>query len=439
MQIRTNNIKIVVEQHLCNSCGACVAVCPEDAVEFKETITGNLVPYVRSDICSDCGLCLKVCPGLRFCGTLLKKTVQDSFEGRALKAFLGIAGEKEIYNNAQSGGVVSAIALFLLKTSSVKGIVVASMEKGLPPRPVVKIATNEREIIASQKSKYCPVPLLSFLKKMHNEKQPIAIVGLPCHIHGLYNILDYYPHFRNAVKYKIGLICGGVMGYSAMDYLCATTRTLPDSEWLLIYRDKLAGGYPGNIRIIDAVNSYTINKRHRMAVKEFFTPARCRICFDKMNIFSDITVGDPWGIEAGVHKNGSSVCVARNALGLDLIKRAKADKSIVLEEISYKSVLAGQKIDRKKEEWQGYVEAWFSKCRELPNYCSALNSRHANKAKTGKYVNRLEFLERLESLASKDLLNRHIDRKLHKKSSLKYFSSLASKTRDLIKKVLRKA
>ena len=31
-----------------------------------------------------------------------------------------------------------------------------------------------------------------------------------------------------------------------------------------------------------------------MALKDMFTAPHCRICYDKVNVFSDIVFGDPW-------------------------------------------------------------------------------------------------------------------------------------------------
>ncbi|MEM3184832.1 MAG: 4Fe-4S binding protein [Candidatus Hadarchaeales archaeon] len=45
-----------VNGNLCMRCGACVSVCPLDAIEATD---GQVM---ASDRCNDCGLCVKVCP-----------------------------------------------------------------------------------------------------------------------------------------------------------------------------------------------------------------------------------------------------------------------------------------------------------------------------------------------------------------------------------------
>ncbi|MDI6902365.1 MAG: 4Fe-4S binding protein [Methanocellales archaeon] len=47
---------MIVDKHKCGYCGACVAVCPMDAVELIEA-------WIEiSEECNDCGVCAKICP-----------------------------------------------------------------------------------------------------------------------------------------------------------------------------------------------------------------------------------------------------------------------------------------------------------------------------------------------------------------------------------------
>ncbi|RKY82808.1 ferredoxin [candidate division KSB1 bacterium] len=51
------NRGILIDTNLCDLCGACVAVCPEDAIILQER---NI--EVMQDRCTKCGLCAAVCP-----------------------------------------------------------------------------------------------------------------------------------------------------------------------------------------------------------------------------------------------------------------------------------------------------------------------------------------------------------------------------------------
>ena len=48
---------ITVDRGLCCHCGACVAICPKDAIFLDDIYIGISINH-----CSKCGLCIKECP-----------------------------------------------------------------------------------------------------------------------------------------------------------------------------------------------------------------------------------------------------------------------------------------------------------------------------------------------------------------------------------------
>ncbi len=49
-------MKMKVDSGTCIRCGACVSVCPFDAIEATD---GSVQPNEK---CTDCGICEKICP-----------------------------------------------------------------------------------------------------------------------------------------------------------------------------------------------------------------------------------------------------------------------------------------------------------------------------------------------------------------------------------------
>ena len=47
---------ITVNRYRCGYCGACVSVCPKDALDLVETF------IEVNDKCSNCGICTRICP-----------------------------------------------------------------------------------------------------------------------------------------------------------------------------------------------------------------------------------------------------------------------------------------------------------------------------------------------------------------------------------------
>lgn len=45
-----------VDSKLCDGCGECIEICPNEAISLDE------VAYVNEDECAECGLCVDECP-----------------------------------------------------------------------------------------------------------------------------------------------------------------------------------------------------------------------------------------------------------------------------------------------------------------------------------------------------------------------------------------
>ncbi|OPY90343.1 MAG: coenzyme F420-reducing hydrogenase subunit beta [Syntrophus sp. PtaU1.Bin208] len=363
----SENISHIVEKRLCCSCGACAAICRGEAISFRETPGGHLFPVVDEERCTACGLCCRVCPSATVGAELLAALRSSPFEGKALECHVGKAADRELYANSQSGGIVSAILLHLLETDQIGAAVVSAMTPGDPPRPVVLFAQSREEILSAQKSKYCPIPVLGILSEVRKRGLPIALVGLPCHFHGLSSLADIDSSLGELVKHKIGLVCDRILTYRAIDYLIQQAGLAATGTLKFDFRDKAHPGYPGNVVIgPPGLEPTVLPDGARNRIKNAFTPARCRVCFDKMNILSDITVCDPHGLKKIDRKGGESAVIVRTELGRTLIREAVADRRLLLRETDYGTISRGQKIERKRIEWSGYAEAWQDLGMDLP-------------------------------------------------------------------------
>jgi len=406
------NITQVVKQNLCNSCGACFVVCKAGAIEYKETVGGYYFPNVDNEACTNCGLCLSVCPGVNFGQGLMESMPADPFAGVSLNAFVGKATDKKIYENSQSGGIVSALLVQALNSGFANSVVTVGMDWGNPPRPKAFLAKSVDEIIFAQKSKYCPVPAISAIKEIIGSNRRIIFVGTSCQVHGLLNIMDKMPKVKDNISLIIGLVCDRVMTYAALDFLICRAGLLNQNKKLLEFRDKLCGGYPGNVHIHSSNGKNIIMPaKERMRIKDLFTPARCRICFDKMNVFSDIVISDPHGIKNVDRDMGESIAILRTTRGQQFFHQALEGNAYSAREISYHDILAGQQIDAKRKEWQGYVHAWKKLGHQLPNYCQRVLQGAENNERV-PYLDKLKYSLSLDEHSSRAELLRYTERQL---------------------------
>lgn len=362
----------VVKNHLCSSCGACAAACPQDAISFKETVGGHVHPSIDSNLCNECGLCVRVCPGFQLTESVLQQLPDDPFEGKALASYLGKASDTKIHMNGQSGGVTTALLKYAFENDIIDSALVVTMGEGTPPRPRPVFVTSPDELYQTQKSKYAPVPLLSALKDTPQVGR-FAVVGTPCQIQGLKNLISEFSAKFVGLAFTIGLFCDRMMSSAAIDFLINEAGMNTKKKTLLTFRDKSCGGYPGNVSVIgDDGKTVVLSAAKRMQIKDFFTPPRCRICFDKMNVLCDIAVGDPWGISDYDKSRGETVFIARTEKGENLMRSALVDGCLIAHEICYESILHGQHIAEKRRQWSEFTGAWNTQGYLLPIYAERI-------------------------------------------------------------------
>jgi coenzyme F420 hydrogenase subunit beta len=430
------DISGIVKHGLCHSCGGCAGICQQGAVGFEETPSGLLFPVIDTDRCTECGLCVSVCPGMSLGDTLAGMLPADPFIGESVGSYVGRSTDERTFLNSQSGGIATELLLHALRTGEISCALVVTMNRGVSPRAQASIATNEEAIIAGQKSKYCPVPLLEALGKLDDMEGPAAVAGLPCQIHGLIKAAATSPEIKKKVKYRIGLICDRVLSFAAIDHLAMKAGAQKDGEKALTFRDKSRGGYPGDVHVtMPGGRSVVLGDGNRIRIKKYLTPPRCHLCFDKMNVFSDITIGDPHGIRSADRINGESTCIVRNQRGSGLVDAAVRSGSVNLREISYADIVCGQKIDRKRALWRGFCEEWLARGKAIPDYYPIIK-RSAPTSGPESSRRAADLAARLVSFDSRDELLGWLGRKDRKEGLLYPFRRLCGYPTAIARKIL---
>lgn len=412
MKGQHQNITKVVSEYLCHSCGACCAACSVDAIQLKETAAGYVFPEIDPVVCTDCGLCYAVCPGIHFGKTLQEKLPSDPFVGRIISCHVGRATDDKIFFNSQSGGVATALLKHLFDTKQIEAAILAVMQKRTPPRGDVLVVYNSEGLLQAQKSKYTPIPMLKALRQVRGIQGSVALVGLPCHMHGLQNLMDTLPFFSKLIFYRIGLICDRVMTVAAIDFLGRKATKSP--VYNLVFRDKSNPTYPGNPVVFMASGKKIILESSlRMVMKDFFTPLRCRLCFDKLNVFADVVLGDPHGIKDIDRVNGETEVLIRTEKGEKVVKQAIETLLITLRELNIEQAIKGQGIENKRKDWSAYMKAWKNMQKQQPSYAfvSTLSSDTARQRALlfhGFKISKLPSRNAIILSANKWLLNKKI-------------------------------
>ena len=346
-----NNINPVSEALMCSACGACKAICPKDAIFFKYSSIGRKYATVN-DSCIDCGLCTKVCPSLKKQYNADTNNQSDKYIGSILDVMTGRAINERIFSNAQSGGLCTALLMYLFQTNKIDAAILCKMSFGKTPLVSATLVTHSEQLYECQKSCYTPVDILSALRDAQ-QYSSIAVVGLPCHIQGTITLANISKKFQN-IKYRIGLICDrtlcqGIQN-TIISYFHETDDVKIDWRRKNFTRNNIYYPYKTAPVVVYYKNKkeYILPNIYRFALKDMFTPPRCRVCYDKLNTQADIVLGDPWGMKGIDNKKGNSVIIIRTEIGKRIIDNMRATNLIITQKSTIDELLEGQFINKRK-------------------------------------------------------------------------------------------
>ena len=287
----------------CVSCGICAAVCPAECIRF-ERIDGYYLPRVTEEACVNCRRCDRVCYGGVTEGDIPFKIPQRALTARAK--------DEQILLGATSGGAVTALVGQLLKDGVYDN---AYLVEGFGDKQ--QLFTREflpgEDLSGTQKSRYVPVSQQYAVSGiLANPDKRSIYVGSACAVYGLLEALKLSGMDRDRVLI-IGLFCDRSQMYSLYDYFREHFRRKEPRRGNmteLYFRDKRAGGWPGNMRaVFEDGSSIDISAKERMIVKDFFRPRRCVTCTDKLNRLADISVGDNYTGKNSDKRGSNSVLI----------------------------------------------------------------------------------------------------------------------------------
>ena len=119
--------------------------------------------------------------------------------------FLAQSLDEKLRNTSASGGAISALLIFALEAGLIDGALVVRMSKQHPLKPEVFIARTEKGILSGSQSKYLPVPMNVGIQEILKRDGRYAVVGLPCHIHGIRKTEILFPKPQNRIAFLLGL------------------------------------------------------------------------------------------------------------------------------------------------------------------------------------------------------------------------------------------
>ena len=297
----------------CSGCGACVAVCPADAISFEE---GKMVASPKSNgYCKQgtdsvpCGACYDVCPRT---GDQPRVTVGNYLEIITGKSLFPVP-------HRQSGGAVTAILANALDEGLIDAVVTVTEDRWTL-RPSSVIITKSDVLIQEAGSRYSWwIPLLAALKNAVIERKfrRIAIVGVPCAVQAVARIRqsenDLLKPYGKAIRLVIGLFCT-----ETFDYASLIQGKLKD-QYQLEPHDIRKLDVKGKLEILRQDGTTTIVP---LAELESCIRKGCHVCTDLTAVFADISAGSVGS------PSGETTLIVRTSTGKGFVDSAVKNKKL---------------------------------------------------------------------------------------------------------------
>ncbi len=265
----------------CTGCGACVNICPKNAIVFRKNEYCVDLPQINDNLCINCGLCAKSCPIL---SGINQKPLGE--------CYVSWSKDKVVRDSSASAGVVTTLGI---ETVNNGGVVFGT--KYINNDLTFDYATTKEGVLEFQGSKYVHAISNNHYQKVKDFLEydtKVLFVGTPCQVAGLYGYLQ--KDYDNLLT--VDLLCHGVV---PADYLKDYFKTVLKGK---PYDKVLFRGKDGN-RTVAYNNGNILYKKEKSAdlfysgyVKGIMHRENCFNCpFTFTERVGDITAGDFWGID----------------------------------------------------------------------------------------------------------------------------------------------
>ena len=355
----SNTVRELYEDNQCCWCGACILVCPKDAISY------SLKEVIVNDNCISCGRCLQICPQnqkLRYVSKMIEKMDNSSLAefkpklkhvpiGSFENIYISKAAKKEVFESSMVGGTTLSLLLYALESSVIDAIIVADFDSR-SPFPSGKIVTTTKELLDSGGSKYLPTMSLEKLTEViRDEKmQSIAITALPCQA---YAIRKFGSDPKTAVlaskiKLVLAIFCGtGLPSKADIEQYLIQRKIEEKLSNFKVTKKKVKRFWRLNpqdqqryIFSTQSGKNYDFSSRRILKTK---SKENCRtLCPDYTGYFADISIG--------AATMNSTITVTRTEIGEHFFQEALKEGYIELKRFNSINYFLINLMGKKKRE-----------------------------------------------------------------------------------------
>jgi coenzyme F420-reducing hydrogenase beta subunit len=277
----------------CCGCGACVSICPQNAISMQEDENGFIYPFLSETLCIGCRLCKEVCA---YQNQLSLNTPKEAYVAAS-------KNDKNIVESA-SGGIFAEAATYIIKNDGIVfGVAFVKENSRLIPQHIGVSRLEDLKLL--QGSKYVQSDMRNSMnqaKKYLDNGRHVLFSGTPCQVAGLKGFLK--KDYENLITMDI--ICHGVPSSQMFnDFLQLNYNKKNYDVVDFKFRDKSSGwGEMARLDYFDRKNKlkHRLIPAHTSSYFHFFLKTQicrencysCKYACEKRT--GDITIGDYWGI-----------------------------------------------------------------------------------------------------------------------------------------------
>jgi coenzyme F420 hydrogenase subunit beta len=332
-----DKLHTVIRHNLCNRCGSCVGL-SGGAIVFSDR-TGKYLPTIINEPGDELAETIwQACPGKEFDFPRYRKhfypddTPFHVYTGPYQQIYIGFATNDAIRHASASGGILSAILIWLLDRKMIDGAVVTGMSASEPWLAKSFIATTSDQILAASQSKYIITSVNEILPEIAYFKGKLAYVGLPGQIQSIRKLqVMNHPSVEN-IRYIFGPFYGNTLHFSSIK---SFLRSYGEKDYHKIKKLYFRyGEWPGNMRV-ELLNDRVIQlpKFHANYLIPFHILKNSLLCTDLSNEFTDISGGDAWSPNYEERGKGFSMVIARSDQGMKILDQMAEEGWIDLQKI----------------------------------------------------------------------------------------------------------
>lgn len=277
----------------------------------------------------------------------------DPALGLAVSSWQAWAVDPDTRFRGSSGGVLTAIAGWLVESGQAARVVGAAGDPSQPRRTVAVELGSGADFKQQSGSRYAPVSMAAHESALSGRS---VVVGKPCEASALRLLMSNRGQLDSPIL--LSFFCAGVPSQQATERLL-TELGIPHTAALRTLRYR-GHGWPGDFYAqsmegAEASTSYDESWGKQLGPSMQW---RCKVCPDGVGESADIVAGDYWKTDAKGYpvftdSSGVSALIARTRRGHDVILSAIRQGVIQAEplELSHISNIQPYQVERRATLW----------------------------------------------------------------------------------------